>query len=84
MFQNSFETYTSTPFEYQKLNQHTSNMNITFEYLHQKIIEKPLEEGQDLGCFSDDSLSTKDSEENLDCSLKKTAISQKKSYKKAP
>jgi len=57
-------------------------MNITFEYLHQKIIEKPLEEGQDLGCFSDDSLSTKDSEENLDCSLKKTAISQKNLTKK--
>jgi len=34
--------------------------------------------------FSDDSLSTKDSEDSLELKTKKLNISQKKSYKKAP
>jgi hypothetical protein len=83
MFQRTFEAYTSINNEYQaKLQQPL--LNITFDFLSQKVSEKLLCDGQELNSFSDDSLSTKDSEESGDCPIKKTIISQKKSYKKAP
>jgi hypothetical protein len=84
MFQKNFEGYTSATFEYQQLNQQPLT-NITYDYLPQKISEKLVSEDQELNSFSDDSLSTKDSEENNnECISKKNTISQKKSYKKAP
>jgi hypothetical protein len=83
MFQRTFEAYTSATPEYLKKIQHPL-INITFDLLPQKVLEKPLSDNHELNSFSDDSLSTKDSEECGDISAKKTIISQKKSYKKAP
>jgi hypothetical protein len=84
MIQKTFETYTSKTLEY--LAKHPQcHINFTFELPpHDKVSEKLLSENQELNSFSDDSLSTKDSEENSECPSKKNIISQKKSYKKAP
>jgi hypothetical protein len=83
MFQRNFEAYTSTTPEYLKKSSQPI-INITFDLLPQKVSEKLVSNDQELNSFSDDSLSTKDSEECGDCPMKKATISQKKSYKKAP
>lgn len=83
MIQKNFDIFTSNSLEY--LTKHPqSQINLKFELTAEKITEKLLSEVQDLNSFSDDSLSTKDSEENSECTSKKNTMSQKKSYKKAP
>jgi len=83
MFQRTFEAYTSTNPEHQAKLQH-SLFNINFDFPPQKVSEKLASDTIEFASFSDDSVSTKDSEEGDECSLKKASVSQKKSYKKAP
>lgn len=83
MFQRTFEAYTSTNPEHQPKNAQQL-FNITYDLLSQKVSEKLVNDTLDLASFSDDSVSTKDSEECEECPSKKSSISQKKSYKKAP
>jgi hypothetical protein len=83
MFHRTFEAYTSTNPEHQaKLAQPL--FNITFDLLSQKVSEKLVSDNLELASFSDDTVSTKDSEEFDECPSKKASVSQKKSYKKAP
>jgi hypothetical protein len=84
MFQRTFEAYTSTTPEHLAKNAHNL-FNITYDMLSHKVSEKLANDQHELASFSDDSVSTKDSEECAeDFSAKKSSISQKKSYKKAP
>jgi hypothetical protein len=83
MFQRTFEAYTSTNPEHHAKNAHNL-FNITYDLLSQKVSEKLVNDNVELASFSDDSVSTKDSEECEECPSKKSSISQKKSYKKAP
>jgi len=54
------------------------------EFIQKKQTESITSLARDINDLSDDSLSTKDSEDSLELKTKKLSISQKKSYKKAP
>jgi len=54
------------------------------EFIQKKQTESITSLARDINDLSDDSLSTKDSEDSSELKTKKLSISQKKSYKKAP